>query len=147
MGGGGPTGHTDGRLGRIVYYWSLGGRGRSVLSTCQGGTYAVGAWSGESVALVWSLGKPLWEAFGFWKKGKAPTTRTLERITEGGREKGISTFLSGGSKAFSRWPPFLVENREMMFCSGWQWKLICHKGQELHSPRRSPGSEAPRATD
>lgn len=37
--------------------------------TRQGGAYAVGAWSAESVALAWGLEKTLWEAsFGFWKR-------------------------------------------------------------------------------
>lgn len=69
VGGGSPTGHTDGQPGRIVYCRPVVGRGWSVPSTCHGGTYAVGAWSGESIALVWSLGKTTREVlFDFWKR-------------------------------------------------------------------------------
>lgn len=87
--------------------------------TCQGGTYAVGAWGGESIALVWSLGKTLWKApFGFWKRhtsGEGEGSHdegTGERYRVRGQEC-IRVLLSDAPRQDASWcSPHLHENTD-----------------------------------
>lgn len=117
LGGGSPTGHTDGQPGRIVYgqWWAGGGvcqaPAREAHMQSGHGVGRASPWCGVwgkprgKCCLISGRGTPM-------KKGKALTMRTLEGRREGGRDICVSTFLSDGSKAFSRWPPYLVENTE-----------------------------------